>query len=51
MCSDSENERSCIENKTMQIIERYEQRKRNAYLAQWFVGGALFGIVLGLWLL
>ena len=46
----NENERSCIENKTMQVIERYEQRRRNVYLAEWFIGGFIVGVLIGLWL-
>ena len=44
----NDNERSCIENKTLEVIERYERRRRIESLAQWFMGGVLFGIALGL---
>jgi hypothetical protein len=46
--SDALNERTCIENKTLEVIERYEQRRRNVRLAHWFIGGIAFGILFGL---
>ena len=46
----NDHERTCIETKTLEVIERYERRKRNVYLLEWFIGGFIVGVLIGLWL-
>ena len=45
----NENNRSESEN-TMHIIKRREQRMRDMFLAEWFIGGFIVGVLMGLWL-
>ena len=43
----NENNRSESEN-TMHIIKRREQRMRDMFLAEWFIGGFIVGVLIGL---